>query len=334
MNIGDVQNSIEVAYGFNIESIKKIKNVYRIKVKGRYYCFKVIKYKFGHFLFILSAMKHLQKNGFEYIPKFIKSVKGEEYIELDGKYAYLTEWMCSRECNYDNPLDIKVASEKLAELHKKSIGFQLNEKMRPRVGWNRWIEIFLTRRDEILDFKRRIIEKQNKSEFDIKYFNEIEKEIYRCERAVDNLKKSDYRFVMKKEITKHGFCHHDYANHNVLICNNGDVSIIDFDYCMLDSHLHDLASLLIRRMKNGKWSMENAKFILDCYNDKKVIYNNEIPIMSAFIEFPQAFWQVGIQYYWEEQPWGEEFFLKKLQKILVDREERQEFVNEFKLFKL
>jgi len=334
LNTGEIQNLIEEAYGLSIECMKKIKNVYRINVRGKYYCFKVIKYNFGHFLFILATMKHLQKNSFEFIPKFIKTLNGGEYIEFDGKYGYLTEWMCSRECNYDNPLDIKIASEKLAELHKASVGFELDERMRPRVGWNRWIEIFMTRRNEILDFKRRIMEKEHKSEFDIKYFNEIDTEIKRCERAVNNLKKSDYSFVMKNEITKHGFCHHDYANHNVLVCSNGDVSIIDFDYCMLDTHLHDLTSLLIRRMKNGKWSIDNAKYILDCYSEKKVIYNNEVPIMAAFIEFPQGFWQVGIQYYWEEQPWGEAFFLKKLKKILVDRDERQEFVDEFKFFKL
>lgn len=30
--------------------------------------------------------------------------------------------------------------------------------------------------------------------------------------------------------------------------------------------------------------------------------------MREFIRFPQAFWQIGLQVYWEQQPWGEEFF--------------------------
>ena len=52
--------------------------------------------------------------------------------------------------------------------------------------------------------------------------------------------------------------------------------------------------------------------------------------MAGFMEFPQAYWQLGIQYYWEEQPWGEEFFLKKLEKIHEDREYRQDFINDFR----
>jgi hypothetical protein len=50
------------------------------------------------------------------------------------------------------------------------------------------------------------------------------------------------------------------------------------------------------------------------------------------MEFPQDFWQIGIQYYWENQPWGEEFFIKKLEKILEDREDKQNFIDEFRFF--
>lgn len=119
----------------------------------------------------------------------------------------------------------------------------------------------------------------------------------------------------------------------MLIGENNEVGIIDFDYCILDTHLHDLASLLIRKMKNGKWDVNNALFILDVYNSVYSIQIQDIPIMAAFMEFPQDFWQVGIQYYWEQQPWEEQFFINKLSKIALDGEEKQEFINEFRTLK-
>jgi hypothetical protein len=85
-------------------------------------------------------------------------------------------------------------------------------------------------------------------------------------------------------------------------------------------------------MKNGKWDIENAQQILDIYDSLYSLKSDDIPVMAAFMEFPQDYWQVGIQYYWEEQPWGEEFFLKKLSRTLEDSEEKQEFVNEFRTF--
>jgi len=56
--------------------------------------------------------------------------------------------------------------------------------------------------------------------------------------------------------------------------------------------------------------------------------------MAAFMEFPQDYWQRGIQYYWEKKMWGEDFFLRKLKAYADDREERQEFINIFREFKL
>lgn len=334
MDILEVRKAVQGAYGLHINFIEKIKNVYKIYTKDGQFSLKIVKYDFGHFLFILSAIKHLQNNGFKNTPKIIKTENGMEYINIQGNYAYLTKWITSRECNYDNPVDILIASSKLAELHKKSQGFELTEVMNPRVGWFKWIETFKTRKRELLDFKKRISKKHKNSEFDDNYLSMMEEELARADISIENLIQSEYLEFMNKEIVNKGFCHHDYANHNVLIDNIGEANIIDFDYCMLDTHLHDLASLLIRRMKNGKWSIDSARFIIDAYSVINNVKKEEIPIMAAFMEFPQDYWQVGIQYYWEKQPWEEEFFLKKLKKVNKDKEEKQEFIDEFRLLKI
>jgi len=56
--------------------------------------------------------------------------------------------------------------------------------------------------------------------------------------------------------------------------------------------------------------------------------------MAAFMEFPQDYWQVGIQYYWEMQNWEEKVFVNKLKKIKEDLEDKEDFINEFKAYKL
>lgn len=328
-----IKEIVEEKYNIKVENIEKIKNVYRIEALENIYCLKIIKYEFGHFLFIYSAMKHLQDNGFKNIPEFIISKDGEEFIEVDNNHAYLTPWVSARQCNYDNPIDVTIAALKLAELHNKSLDFKVTRQMKPRIGWLRWIKVYDTRKNEILDFKNRIEKKQKLSEFDHRYMEMMEEELKRCDMAIENLARSQYINKMRDEIKERGFCHHDYANHNILINNNGEVNIIDFDYCILDTHLHDLSSLLIRRMKNGKWSMENAIQIINDYSTVKEVFTSDIPIMAAFMEFPQAYWQVGIQYYWEKQRWGDEFFMKKLRRINTDKEERQEFINEFREIK-
>ncbi|CAG7839252.1 spore coat protein [Clostridium novyi B str. ATCC 27606] len=334
MKIEELRNLLEIEYEIHITDIEQVKSIYKIISNNKEFCLKVIEYEFGHFFFILNAIKYLQNKGFSKIPEIIKTKEGRDYIKVEDKYAYFTPWINARLSNYDNPIDLKMATLKLAELHLKSKGFNVTKDMNPRVGWLKWIETYTTRKNEILDFKNRINKKIKRSKFDEMYLRIMNEELKRADSAIENLKKSNYIKKMKEEIVQNGFCHHDYAYHNVLIDNKNCVNIIDFDYCMLDTHLHDLSSILIRRMKYGKWDIDNAKRILGTYNSINKVESDDVPIMAAFMEFPQDYWQRGIQYYWEKKSWGEEFFIKKLERYIEDREEKQQFIEEFRITNL
>ena len=157
-----IKNYIEENYNLKVEEVEKVKNSYKILTKDEGFSLKVIKYEFSHFYFILSAMKHLQRNGFKNIPSFIKNKQGEDYGYMDGKFVYLTKWIPSRVSNYDNPIELAKASYKLSELHICSRGFTLKNTMKPRIGWFSWETVFETRKNEILDFKNRINQKAYK----------------------------------------------------------------------------------------------------------------------------------------------------------------------------
>lgn len=329
MEIEAIVKLIKDNYELDVKKVTKIKNVYMLEGNNGGYCLKIVRYEYGHFLFILEAIKHLINKGFNNVPYIIKNKAGEDYIKFGQYYAYLTKWVIARECNYDNPLDIILATSTLASLHKKSEGFIVTKEMHPRYNWLKWQEVFNTRKNEMLDFNDRIEKKENKTEFDYKYKSMLNREVKRSNTSVINLNKTDYFNKMRIEMKKNGYCHHDFAHHNVLIGKKEGVTVIDFDYCILDTHLHDLSSLLIRKMKNGKWDIDNAIYVLDAYSSIYPIGKSDIPVMAAFMEFPQDFWQVGIQYYWEKKPWGEEFFLNKLKKIELDIAEKEEFLDKF-----
>ncbi|MGG7142178.1 CotS family spore coat protein [Clostridium nigeriense] len=329
MEISDIKSEIQDKYMLDIETIEKVKNSYKIKTNDGDYGIKVIKYQYPHFHFILSAIKHLKNRGFNKIPEIINTKDGLEYISLGNNYAYLNKWIDSKSCNYKDLGQLKLASETLGELHNCSEGFTLNRHMKPRIAWFSWIKVFQTRCNEILDFKKRIYQKAYRSEFDEVYLRGIEEELDIAKKAINELRNNKYIEIMEKEVNKRGFCHHDYAHHNVLISKDREVNIIDFDYCILDTHIHDLASLLIRSMKDGSWSRDKAYFILNSYSNTHSLFDEEVRLIKGFIMFPQGFWQIGLQYYWEQQPWGEDFLVNKLNKYLKDRENRESFLDNF-----
>lgn len=330
----DILRILKQEYNIEAKEVEKIKGAYRVETEDKVYCLKIVKYELQHFLFILSAINHLNDNGFKYAPEIIKTVNGKEYIAIDGFFAYITCWLRGREVSYDNPIELELAARKLAELHKASQGFVVEEYMRPRVGWFKWIEVYRTRRGEILDFRDRIYTKKHKTMFDFYFLQLMEGALDQCDKSIEDLCNSKYEIRMLEEVKNGGFCHHDYAHHNILIGDDNELNIIDFDYCILDTHLHDLSSLLIRAMKYDKWCEERMKIILRAYNEVYPLKQEEIPIMAAFMEFPQDYWQRGIQYYWENKPWDEEFFIKKIKVYEDDRKCRQEFLERFKEVKI
>lgn len=327
MNKENIKNTIESNYDIKVLQVEKVKNTFKINTNEGEYCVKMIHYQYPHFYFILSAIKHLQEKGFNKIPEILKTNNSSDYINIGDDFAYLTKWIPSRVSNYDNPIELAMVSEKLAEMHECSKGFKVDRNMKPRIGWGNWIKVFNTRCDEILDFKKRISQKAYKSEFDCIYLDAIEKQLGIAEKAISELTNANYYEVMWKEIFKSGFCHHDYAHHNVLLDSDNNINLIDFDYCILDTHLHDLSSLIIRAMKYDKWDFDKADLIINSYKSKLEVTDNELQLMKGFIRFPQSFWQIGLQYYWEQQPWGEEFFVNKINKYLEDVEEREFFVD-------
>ena len=327
----ELKNYLSEKYGMSILNILPVKNVIKLSTSEGDKCLKRVRYGKGNFLFILSAMKHLQDRGFNGIIPFIPTISGEMYITLESGFGFLTDWIPSRECDYSNPIELKMAARTLAKLHKASENYIEAEGAIPRIEWGKWAQKFIGRIQEMHKFKEIINNKSSLTYFDCMYLDNLDYYISQGYIAVNHLKESRYLELSQREMKKKSFCHHDYAHHNVLISDDFNVYIIDFDYCICDTRIHDLASLIIRNMRHGNWNTEKAQYIIECYLSEGYLEKDEIPVMSGFIEFPQDFWQVGLQYYIEKQKWDESQFNKRLDNVIKDRSDRQQFIDEFKL---
>lgn len=334
MDLDKLKNILNENYHMDIREVIKKKNIYIVKEEDKEYCLKTIKYEYPHFKFILAAIKHLQNKGFKTIPPIIKTSSGSDYIKLEEKFCYLSPWIPSRESNYDNIFELLQVSRKLGELHKCSEGFTLDNTMKPRIYWFKWIDNFNVRKQEIFDFKKRISQKAYKSEFDELFLKVMNEQLMLMDESICDLKESNYFERMNREVIRRGFCHHDYAHHNVLRTYEDDLCVIDFDYVILDTCLHDLSSLIIRSMKNGKWDIYKGDMIINNYNSINPLEKEDSKIIASFVKFPQQYWQLGIQYYWEQQHWGEEFFLNKLKRYIEDCEERRAFAEDLKQLRI
>ena len=318
------------SYNIKFTKVEKIKNVYKAySTCGINYCLKVSGTNIKKLNFIIGAISHIQNRNHDIIPEIIKTKDENKYIKLNELYAYLSLWIDSRHSNFEDREELSRVSKKIAQLHNLSNGFKVSEDMEIRIGWFSWPSVFDTRKHEILDFQNRITQKACLDNFDKLYLDNVRTEIKTAQKSIEGLEKSQYQKIMRKEIMKMGFCHHDLANHNVLIDRKNNINIIDFDYCILDSHLHDLGSLLIRAMRNGKWNYEISQNIINSYCNEIPINREELEIIREFIRFPQEFWQIGLQKYWEQRNWSEKKYYNRLCDYLNDRGKRRNYLDNF-----
>lgn len=322
----NLKKTIEQNYGIEAIELEKIKNVYKVKTDRGYKCFKISKYGIEQFNFIICAIQHLLDKGFSEILPFNLTKEGDRFIKLSEGYGFLIDWVDSREADFKNPIDLKMCVDTLAKLHLTSRGFNFGLGAKGRRYLGKWPIKFQKRCDELLYFKAIIKSKENLTEFDNIFLKNFDFNYKQALKSIKDIKESNYMEIMERHKDHYEFCHHDTANHNFLITPDFKMYMIDFDYCIIDTHIHDLASIIIRNLKHGNWNFETLEYILDAYNESITVYDDELQSIFYFMEFPQDFWQVGLQYYVEHQPWEEEFFMRKLNRIVKDSKEKAEFL--------
>lgn len=317
------------AYGLKIKEVQSIKNILKVKTDCGVKCIKRAHICPSFFLFMYTAICHLINKGYEGAVPYKTAVDGRICIPEDGYLYYMTDWIEAKECRFRKEEELKKAIKAAAELHKASAGYMPPKEAKPRILYNKWVEKCEKKIAELTEFGRSIEEKEITDDFDGIYSSHLSYYLGQAKESTAMIKESPYEEISEAGKKLGEFCHHDLANHNILISNEGRVYLIDFDYCIMDTRLHDLTSLIIRNMRYGVWDIKKACFILDGYDAVYPISRKDLEVIKAFIAFPQDFWQVGLQYYAEKQPWAIEYFIMRLGRIVNDREIRAKFLQEF-----
>lgn len=320
--------TIEERYGFKINSMEQIKNICKAQTDKGIKCIKRAHMSPAYFLFMVSAVNHLKQKGFEGVIPYNTCLDGSICVEDDKYIYYVVDWIDSRECKFKNPEDLKAIIKTAADFHKATIGYKAPTAAKPRVFYNKWLDKFNKKCIELLEFSKSIEEKEYVDEFDELYAKHLSYYWQQGRESIELLKRSAYNKISSVSQQLGEFCHHDMANHNFLRTPEDKIYMIDFDYCIMDTKLHDVASIVIRNMRHGVWDINKAYSILNEYSKYYALSDEDLGVIKSFIVYPQDFWQVGLQYYVEHQPWTMEYFLLRLNRVIDDKHIRERFLKE------
>lgn len=305
--------------------VQHIRKVYKVATPDGCFALKPTHLTREELEFIQSVLLHLTKEGFPALP-FRPTFTGELFMSVGDTRFLVMPWFDGGEANFDRLNNLDIGAKILALLHRTSEGFGLSSAPKARVYWGRWPKIWGRRLNQLEYFKA--LSGLRREPFDRIYTRHVPYFLNQARRAITALNASPYHWIVAEEKKKGYLCHHDFSARNLLLAPTG-CCLVDFDYCLCDLRLHDLANLMLRLLRHDKWQYTRARFALLVYHRQYPLSGGHLQVLHALLEWPQDFWQVGLQYYVERLAWPTPRFLKSLKKKIQEEVYRQNFLARF-----
>jgi CotS family spore coat protein len=319
--------SVELFKKFNLKvnDVVPLRNVYILSTDKGEKVFKKIDYPIEDLELIHKAMIQIKTN-FNRVLDFALTCEGKPYTKWNGDIYCVMDLLPGRECDFNNLLDLSIASKGLGELHNATQIINTFNFRKNMVG--KLIDTFKRKLIELELFKSIAQLHENKTDFDNLFLKNFSYHADGIRKSIMFLESSPYNELCmdKNNIV---LCHHDLAYHNIII-NEEKAYFIDFDYAILDLKVHDICNLMNKAIKNFAFDIERVESILENYKGTNTLDEKELKVLYGMLLFPEDFYSVSKDYYTRRKDWEEEVFLDRLIKKISYKEDRREFLEEYK----
>jgi CotS family spore coat protein len=278
-------------YGFEVLSAKPVRAVVRIETDQGVFALKKVSHKPEKLQFMYEAQEHLWNNGFQTLPRFVKTVDGRPFVDLGEELLFLNNWLDGEEMNVKSREQLIEVVEVQAKLHAASRGFNPTLDASIKTRWGGWIERYEDQLNDILVCYDRMKGQEPRNEMESVFLETVEPMLEMSRKSVELLKESPYLDVLYRERGQKGFVHGDFTYHNFIRTPEGVMQVIDFDYCAHELRAHDFARFLRKMLRRADWNPEVAETILKTYHAIDPLYADELQVLKAVLYFPQRYWR-------------------------------------------
>lgn len=291
-------NSVLAQYGITPIRIYSFGKVWKIKTKTGSFALKKMSQNPEKVLFFLAAMEYLWQQGFQQMSQVIKSLDGDLLVKRGDESFFLTEWIEGRPVNPLDPEEWNCSIEMLAQMHRLGEGFVPPAGCIPKNDIGRWPRKWAER---IADLKKMaVLASQGQTPFDFIFIRLIPKALAQAQAAIEILEKVGYQEYCAGLKKIPPLCHRDFVYHNIII-REGQVYLIDFEYCVQDTRVTDLARLVRTSWINHPWERDRAGEIVVRYHSYYPLREVELKLLEAALMFPHKVWRTGHRWYFSHQ---------------------------------
>lgn len=259
------------------------------------------------------------------VEQILPTKEGELLVkDGDGISYILKTYFEGRECNVQDTQECVRSVRTLAKLHGQ---MQLSGDTVPEYMPVFQLEKEYTKHNKELKKVRRFLrEKGQKSAFEIYLLHEYDYFFEQAEAVAEEWNAfsmpQDQEFLRQQGI----FCHGDYQHHNI-IETAGEQAVINFEKCLIDDQIRDLYLFMRKLLEKSNWSRELGNRLLEAYSIVSPLPARSYISLYYRLAYPEKFWKIVNFYYNSRKVWIPEKNMEKLQKIVGQEKEKQDFLN-------
>lgn len=284
-NLQNAQISI-----IKFKDTEKQRAVYRVDYNNNSYCLKKVYYELDDLLYVYSAIEWLYRNKIR-VPKLLPTIDNNRFAQFNDMLFILTPWIEGEKCSFDNMNHIELSIKKLAQIHSISRTFKPILGSNLKEGFDDYYISTLKHFQDLLKSSNDSFKYKDK--FSKKFISDFDLNFRLAKISLDMSNK-----IEPSQLSR-SLCHGDYVNKNILIPEDNDPWIIDFDKCKMDYCARDLSYFLRRLLKreNTKWDLDLSLNILKTYNNITPLTESDIYYIISYICFPQKYWKISRDYF-------------------------------------
>lgn len=282
---------LQKEYGLTVLSAKPVRAVVKIETDQGNFALKKVSHKPEKLQFMFEAQEHLYNNGFTKQARFFKTKDGRPFVEVEDGLVFLNTWLDGQESNVRDPQQLKQIVHLQAQLHEASKGFTPSIDASIKTRWAGWVERFEGELADIRNTYERFQGVEPATEQEVAFLETVEPMLEMAEHGVKLLKESPYLDVLRRARKERGFVHGDFTYHNFILGLDGEMQVIDFDYCAHELRVHDFARFMRKMLRRTDWDIETGNGILQTYHRINPIREDELAVLKAVLYFPQRYWR-------------------------------------------
>ncbi len=266
-----------------------------------------------------KVLRAVRQNGFPDAELLLPNKEGEWITYDQDRTPYIVKtWPLGRECNLRDGKECQTAVRTLGKLHKAMYLPEIAaEQDFPPVSLEKEFE---KHNRELKKVRRYLREKRRKTEFERSLQNHYDPFYEKAEKALENMKAEGLG-----NDSQGCFCHGEFQHHNLLWKPEG-FSVINFEKCAQDNPVRDLYQFLRKLLEKNNWSVSLGLTILTAYETERMLSDRDRRELYYRFLYPEKFWKVVNFYYNSGKAWIPDKNREKLENLLKQETEKQNFL--------